>query len=85
LEHLRVGDAKVVAVTVPDPGAARQVIAGVRSLGSDAAIIARARYHRYRSDLADAGAIAVIDEEEQVGLQIAAAVKEELSAGAGQD
>ena len=81
LEHLCVGAAKVVAVTVPDPGAARQVIEGVRSLGPDTSIIARARYHRYRSELALAGAVAVIDEEEQVGLQMASAVQEKLRTG----
>jgi len=78
LEQLCVGAAKVVAVTVPDPTAARQIIEGVRSLGADTSIIARARYHRYRSELALAGAVAVIDEEEQVGLQMASAVQEKL-------
>lgn len=81
LEHLCVGAASVVAVTVPDPAAARQIIEGVRSLGSAASIIARARYHRYRSELALAGAVTVIDEEEQVGVQIASAVQEKLRAG----
>ncbi|MGB2986300.1 MAG: cation:proton antiporter, partial [Phycisphaerae bacterium] len=81
LEHLCVGAAKVVAVTVPDPAAARQIIEGVRSLGTDTSIIARARYHRYRSELALAGAVAVIDEEEQVGLQMASAVQDKLRAG----
>ena len=79
LEHLCVGAAKVVAVTVPDPAAARQIIEAVRSLGPDTSIIARARYHRYRSELALAGAVVVIDEEEQVGLQMASAVQEKLA------
>jgi len=81
LEHLCVGAAKVVAVTVPDPTAARHIIEGVRSLGPDTSIIARARYHRYRSELALAGAVAVIDEEEQVGVQMASAVQEKLRTG----
>jgi len=81
LEHLCVGAAKVVVVTVPDPAAARQIIKGVRSLGTDTSIIARARYHRYRSELALAGAIVVIDEEEQVGLHMASAVQEKLRTG----
>lgn len=78
LEHLCVGAAKVVAVTVPDPAVARHIIEVVRSLGPDTSIIARARYHRYRSELALAGAVAVIDEEEQVGVQMASAVQEKL-------
>ena len=81
LENLCVKAAKVVAVTVPDPAAARQIIEGVRSQGTDTSIIARARYHRYRSELALAGAVAVIDEEEQVGLQMASAVQEKLRTG----
>ncbi len=78
LEHLSVGAAKAVAVTLPDPSAARRVVEGVRSLGSNTPIIARSRYHRYRWQLALAGAAKVIDEEEQVGLQMASAVKETL-------
>jgi CPA2 family monovalent cation:H+ antiporter-2 len=85
LEQLCVGAAKVVAVTVPDPAAARQIIEGVRSLAPDTSVIARARYHRYRSELAQAGAVAVIDEEEQVGVQMASAVQERLRSGVTPD
>ncbi|MFH1746354.1 MAG: cation:proton antiporter [Planctomycetota bacterium] len=78
LEHLRVGRARVVVVTVPDPAAARQVIAGVKALAPETAVIARARYHVYRWELIVAGAEVVIDEEEEVGLRIASAVRERL-------
>jgi len=81
LEHLGIRAAKAVAVTVPDPQAARQIIEGVRAQGSGASIIARARYNRYRSELALAGAVAVIDEEEQVGVQMASVVQEILRTG----
>jgi CPA2 family monovalent cation:H+ antiporter-2 len=81
LEHLRVGAARVVVVTVPDPATARQIVGEVRSQGPDTSIVARARYHRFRSDLALAGAVEVIDEEEQVGIQMASAVQEKLRSG----
>ncbi|UCE60765.1 MAG: cation:proton antiporter [Phycisphaerales bacterium] len=81
LEHLCVGAAKVVVVTVPDPTASRQIFAGVRSLGTQTEIIAQARYHRYRWESALAGAVTVADEEEQVGLQLPSAVRESLYNG----
>ena len=65
-------------VTVPDPAAARQVIEGVRSLAPQTPIIARARYHVYRWELIAAGAELVIDEEDEVGLRIASAVRKML-------
>jgi len=74
LEHVRVGAARAVAVTLPDPAAARQVIEQVRSLSPGTPIVARARYHVYRWELMVAGAPVVIDEEEQVGLRMARAV-----------
>ena len=80
LEHLHVGHARTVVVTIPDPAAARNVIAGVRALSPITPVIARARYHVYRWELILAGAEAVIDEEEQVGLRIAAAVRGKLRA-----
>ncbi|MFQ5590142.1 MAG: cation:proton antiporter [Phycisphaerae bacterium] len=78
LERLRVAAAKAVVVTVPDPASSRHVIESVRSLSPQTAIVARARYHRYRSELIRAGAHAVVDEEEQVGLHLAAVLQEIL-------
>jgi len=78
LDHLRLGAARAVAVTVPDPDTARQVVAQIRILSPETAIIARSRYHIYRSNLSRAGAHAVVDEEEVVGLQIASQVLEKL-------
>ncbi len=78
LEHLHVARCAVVAVTLPDPAAARQVIAQVRSLAPQTPIVARARYHVYLWELTLAGAEVVIDEEEQVGLRMAAATRKLL-------
>ncbi len=80
LERLRVVTAKAVVVTVPDPASARHVIEGVRSLSPETPIIARARYHRYRSELIRAGAWALVDEEDEVGFCLAAALQKILRA-----
>jgi CPA2 family monovalent cation:H+ antiporter-2 len=80
LEHLRVGAARAVAVTLPDPAAARQVIEQVHSLSPETPIVARARYHVYRWELMLAGAPVVVDEEDQVGLRMAVAVRTILRA-----
>jgi len=71
LEHLHLGAAKAIAVTVPNPTTARQIIQQVRSLAPRTTIIARARYHIYRSNMTLAGAHVIVDEEEAVGLHIA--------------
>jgi CPA2 family monovalent cation:H+ antiporter-2 len=81
LEHLRLATAKAVLVTVPDPTTARHIVERVRSLSPETPIVARARYHRHGSELIRAGAHAVVDEEEQVGLRLAAALKKMLRAG----
>lgn len=75
IKHLHIEAALVVAVTVPDPNAARRIIECVRSLSPETTIIARSRYNRYRSELMQAGAHAVVDEEDEVGLHIASEVK----------
>ena len=85
LEHLRVASARAVVVTVPDPASARHVIELVRSMSPETPILGRARYHRYCSELLRAGATAVVDEEEEVGLRMAAALKKVLSADGSPD
>lgn len=82
LEHLRVTTAKAVVVTVPNPATACHVIECVRSLSPETPILARARYHRYRSELIRAGAHALVDEEEQVGLSMVVALQKMLQGGA---
>ena len=83
LEHVRVAAARTVVVTVPDPTAARRVIEGVRSLAPQTPIIARARYHVYHWELIAAGAEVVVDEEDEVGLRIASAVRKMLRSADG--
>jgi len=78
LEGLHVRTAAAVAVTVPDPGTARQIVELVRSLSPDTAIVVRSRYHVHRWQLDVAGACAVVDEEDEVGLGIASATRQLL-------
>jgi CPA2 family monovalent cation:H+ antiporter-2 len=80
LEHLHVARANTVVVTIPDPNAARRVIQNVRALAPHVPVIARARYHVYRWELLVAGAESVVDEEDRVGLYLAAAVRKKLRA-----
>jgi CPA2 family monovalent cation:H+ antiporter-2 len=74
LERVHVNTAVAVVVTLPDPSTARLVVRRVRGLAPNTFIIVRARYHVHRWQLDVAGAHAVVDEEDQVGVSIAAEV-----------
>jgi CPA2 family monovalent cation:H+ antiporter-2 len=74
LSHAQVAAADVVAVTLPDPAAARRVIRQVRAEAPEAHLIARARYHVSADELKQAGADVVVDEEEEVGRRLADAL-----------
>jgi CPA2 family monovalent cation:H+ antiporter-2 len=78
LERVHVRTSACVVITIPDPWAARQIIQQVRALAPDTPIVVRARYHIHRWQLVIAGADAVVDEEEEVGIQIAGEVRRRL-------
>ncbi len=78
LVHARVASARAVIVALPDPATVHRVVANVRSISERVPIIARARYHRYAQDLMNAGAGVVIDEENEVGKEMAAEVRQLL-------
>jgi CPA2 family monovalent cation:H+ antiporter-2 len=78
LEHLNIRNAAAVVVTLPDPRTARQVVQQVRALAPDTFIIVRSRYHVHRWQLDVAGAHAVVDEENEVGVRMAAEVTRRL-------
>ncbi len=67
LAHLEVASFAVAVVTVPDPRQAVEVVSLIRALAPGARVVARARYHLHREDLARAGAEVVVDEEHEVG------------------
>jgi CPA2 family monovalent cation:H+ antiporter-2 len=75
LEHAHVRTARAVAVTLPDPRAARQVVQQIRALAPDTTIVVRSRYHVHRWELEMAGAHIVVDEENEVGARIAAEIR----------
>jgi CPA2 family monovalent cation:H+ antiporter-2 len=79
LEFAGIDHVRVVAITIPDPGATRNLIHLCRQLVPQTPVVARARYHNRRWEMELAGAREVVDEEEQVGLRIAALVRRHLA------
>jgi CPA2 family monovalent cation:H+ antiporter-2 len=80
LDDLHFGGAAAVVITIPDPIAARHIIQHVKAHRPDACILARARYHVYRWELEFAGATVVVDEEQHVGMRLAAELRKVLRA-----
>lgn len=78
LEEAGIHSARIVVITVPDPAESQKIINLCRSLNGEVELLVRARYHAYRWELQFAGADAVVDEEEQVGLQLARQVRQSL-------
>ena len=76
LEHAGLARASVFVVTVPQTRTALQIVRLVAMHGPGCLILVRARFHLAVVALQDAGAHAVIDEEHEVGRQIAAAFRE---------
>ena len=80
LEHAGVGHAAGVIVTLPDVDACRQIVELARQLNPSVTVVARARYHVFRWELELAGAH-VVDEEDQLGLRLAAETRKALRIG----
>jgi len=78
LEHAGIQRAIAVVVTVPDPGAAREIVELVRTLAPDVHVIARSRYHRYFAELQHGGADEVVDEERIVGAILASRMRAQI-------
>ncbi|CAN0598502.1 unnamed protein product [Laminaria digitata] len=83
LEHLGIQRTSIAIVTIPDPPAARTIIAQIRSCAPDIHLIARGRYHRYAQELFHAGADEVIDEEQLVGARLGVHLRRRLRDMAG--
>ncbi|MCP4093024.1 MAG: sodium:proton exchanger [Planctomycetes bacterium] len=79
LEHVGVASAAAVVVTVPDPASAGTIVELIRSISPEVHIIARVRYHRYLADLTEAGAHEVVDEEQLVGVRLAAQLRRQFN------
>jgi CPA2 family monovalent cation:H+ antiporter-2 len=80
LQHVGVGQARAVVVTIPDPSASRVIVEQVTRLTRDVPVIVRARYHQYAAMLEHAGATATVDEEQIVGSEMAKRVLHRLTA-----
>ncbi len=70
LRHLRVADAEIVVVTIPDHRAAVTVVRHVRALAPDIPVIVRSRYHTFAQDIQRAGATVTVDEEDWIGRRL---------------
>jgi len=76
LIHHGIAHARAIVITVPDHRASTQIVAAVRTLAPGIDIIVRARYHPFVSDLENAGATVVVDEEYHTGRRLAAAMRQ---------
>ncbi|MCG6910518.1 MAG: cation:proton antiporter [Deltaproteobacteria bacterium] len=74
INHIGIQGACLVAVTVPDPRSAREIIHNLRTFLPESRIVVRSRYHVASQSLKEAGADAVVDEEYAIGDKLAEAV-----------
>jgi CPA2 family monovalent cation:H+ antiporter-2 len=78
LVHAGVRVATAIVVTVPVPSVAIDIVRVVRSIAPNSVIVARSRFNRYCSELGDAGADVVLDEETHIGKRMSQSVRELL-------
>jgi CPA2 family monovalent cation:H+ antiporter-2 len=83
LSHLRVRDARLVAVAISDPLATRRVVSRIRAMAPDTPILARTRYVREVDRLSSAGASIVVAEEFEGSIELVARALECFDVPAG--
>lgn len=71
LDHVGVKSARALVVTIPDHHAALGVVRQARGMSPGLRILVRARYSKYASEYAVAGAEITVDEEECIGKELA--------------
>lgn len=81
LDHAHLGKARAVVITIPVADAALALVHLVRQRVPGIPVLVRARFHRSLAALQEAGAQVVVDEEYEVGRQIAKAYREALDPG----
>lgn len=74
LIHYGILRARAIVLTVPDHRASIRIVESVRTLNAEVAIVARARYHTFISELETAGATLAVDEEYLTGKRLAEAM-----------
>jgi len=72
LEHLKVAQARLVAVAISDPLATRRIVARIRAMAPETPILARTRYVREVDRLSMAGADVVVAEEFEGSIELVA-------------
>jgi CPA2 family monovalent cation:H+ antiporter-2 len=83
LEHLRVGEARLVAVAISDPLATRRIVTRIRAMAPDTPILARTRYVREVDQLSIAGANVVVAEEFEGSIELVARALENFDVPMG--
>jgi CPA2 family monovalent cation:H+ antiporter-2 len=83
LQHLRVWEARLVAVAISDPLATRRVVSRIRAMAPETEILARTRYMREVDYLSQAGASVVVAEEFEGSIELVARALESFDIPAG--
>jgi CPA2 family monovalent cation:H+ antiporter-2 len=83
LLHAQLQNVCMAVVTVPDPGVAVRIIETIRGLKSELPIAARCRYNRYMNDIKQAGADIIVDEEVNLGHDLAHRIVDFMQKGTG--
>ena len=83
LSHLRVDEARLVAVAISDPLATRRIVSRIRAMAPHTPILARTRYVREVDHLSSAGATTVVAEEFEGSIELVARALESFDIPAG--
>ncbi|MEZ4352846.1 MAG: cation:proton antiporter [Myxococcota bacterium] len=83
LDHLRVREARLVAVAISDPLATRRIVSRIRAMAPTTPILARTRYVREVDRLSTAGASVVVAEEFEGSIELVARALETFEVPAG--
>jgi len=83
LNHLRVRDARLIAIAISDPLATRRVVSRIRAMAPDTPILVRARYVGEVDRLSSAGATMVVAEEFEGSIELIARALEIFDVPAG--
>jgi CPA2 family monovalent cation:H+ antiporter-2 len=83
LQHLRVADARLVAVAISDPLATRRIVSRIRAMAPKTPILARTRYVREVDRLSMAGATMVVAEEFEGSIELVARALETFDVPTG--
>jgi voltage-gated potassium channel Kch len=73
----------MAVVTVPDPDSSIRIVRTIRRLMPLIPIAVRCRYHRHLTDLQDAGADLIVDEETNIGSLLSKEVLESIRTHSG--